>query len=288
MVAAVVVTHDTRDDAIACVGSLHDAGADEIVVVDSGSHDRTAEVVRTRFPDAQVVETGNVGFGRAANIGVERTTAPTVIIANADTRFRPGSAAVLTEIFGDSPDVGAVGPLVRYPDGRVQASARRLPTLGQAVGHALFGRWWEENRWTRAYLRADVDPRTPEDVDWVSGCAIVLRRRAFDDVSGFDPRYFMFVEDVDLGYRLRARGWRVRFSPAVEVFHEVGGSRKVRPARMIIEHARSLDRFYGVAYAHGAGRLLRPFIRVGLVAWTVAGIVGVAAARLRSAPDGTR
>lgn len=279
--AAVVVTHDTRDDSIACITSLNGAGADEIVVVDAGSRDRTAEAVREMFPDAEVVQTGNVGFGRAANIGVQRTTAPTVIIANADTRFHPGSAALFAEIFGDSPDVGAVGPLVRYPDGRVQASARRLPTLGQAVGHALFGAWWQENRWTRAYLRADVDPRAPEDVDWVSGCAIVVRRLAFDDVNGFDPRYFMFVEDVDLGYRLRARGWRVRFSPTVEVVHEVGGSRKLRPARMIFEHARSLDRFYGVAYADGAGRLLRPLIRVGLAGWTVARIVAVGVARLR-------
>ncbi len=265
--AAVVVTHDTRNEALACISTLRPAGAEEIVLVDSGSNDGTAEAVRAAFPGVVVVELANVGYGQAANIGVARTSSPYVVVANADTRFAPGSVSTLAAELDADPELGAAGPLVRYPDGRLQASARRLPTLTQALGHALLGLWWPDNPWTRAYRMRDVDPNQPREVDWLSGCALALRREAFVAVGGFDPAYFMFVEDVDLGYRLRQAGWRMIFTPHAEVVHAVGASTRARRAAMVIEHAKSLDRFYGRAYAHGPGRLLRPFVRLGLLLW---------------------
>ncbi|MDP9023404.1 MAG: glycosyltransferase family 2 protein [Actinomycetota bacterium] len=268
--AAVIVTHDTRDEALACLGSLSDAGADEVVLVDSGSSDGTADAVRDAFPDVTVVQLPNVGYGRAANVGVARTTAPYVVVANADTRFEEGAVAALADDLERHPDAGAAGPLVRYPDGELQASARRFPTLGQAIGHAAFGLWWPDNPWTRAYRMRDEDPTAEKEVDWLSGCALALRRDAFVDVGGFDPAYFMFVEDVDLGYRLQQAGWKVRFAPDAEVIHAVGASTRRRRAWMVIEHAKSLDRFYGRAYATGPGRWLRPLIRVGLALWVLA------------------
>ncbi|MFN2556527.1 MAG: glycosyltransferase family 2 protein [Nitriliruptorales bacterium] len=265
--AAVIVTHDTRHEALACISTLRPAGAEEIVLVDSGSHDGTAEAVRAAFPGVVVVELPNVGYGQAANIGVARTSSPYVVVANADTRFAPGSISALAAELDANPDLAAAGPLVRYPDGRLQASARRLPTLPQALGHALLGLWWPDNPWTRAYRMRDVDPNQAREVDWLSGCALALRREAFVAVGGFDPAYFMFVEDVDLGYRLRKAGWRMIFTPQAEVVHAVGASTRARRAAMVIEHAKSLDRFYGRAYAHGPGRLLRPLVRLGLLLW---------------------
>ena len=267
LTAAVIVSHETRDEALACLATLAAAGADEIVLVDSGSTDGTAAAVRSAYPDAHVLALPNVGYGRAANEGVKRTSAPYVVVANADTRFAPGAVSALADEFAKHDDVGAAGPLVRYPDGRLQASARRFPTLAQALGHGLLGLWWADNPWTRAYRMRDEDPLVDKDVDWLSGCALALRREAFDSLGGFDPGYFMFVEDVDLGYRLRRAGWRVRYVPRAEVVHAVGASTRRRRAAMVIEHAKSLDRFYGLAYARGFGRLLRPLVRVGLAFW---------------------
>lgn len=266
-VAVVIVNHETRDDLLACLETLEPAGAQEVVVVDCGSTDGSVAAVRTARPDVTVLALDNVGYGRGANAGVARTSAPYVVVANADTRFAPGSLRRLAAAFDGAPDLAAAGPQVRYPDGRPQASARTFPSLGQAAGHALLGLWWPGNPWTRAYRQTDVDASLARDVDWLSGCALMLRREAFDDVGGFDPGYWMFVEDVDLGFRLRQAGWRVRFEPDAQVVHVVGASAGRKRARMVIAHARSLDRFYQRAYARGVGRLAQPFVRVGLVLW---------------------
>jgi len=271
-VAVVVVVHDTRDDLVACLDTLVGRVADEVVVVDSGSRDGSAQAAREHPAASSVLALPNVGFGQAANAGVATTDAGVVILANADTRFPPGSVAAMRDFLAGRPDVGAMGPLVRYPDGRLQLSARAFPSIGQALGHAVFGLWWPSNRWTRAYRLTDWDHASERDVDWLSGCCLAARREAFDAVGGFDPAYFMFVEDVDLCARLAADGWRVVFSPAAEVVHAIGGSVSQVRLRMVVEHARSLDRFFGRRYATGWRRGLRPLIRLGLVGWGLSAI----------------
>lgn len=267
-VAVVVVTHQTRDELLGCLESLDKTGVEQVVVVDCESTDGSVEAVRDQRPDVKVMALTNVGFGRAANAGVARTDKPYVVVANADTRFDPESIQAMVTAAGMSEDIGAIGPEVQFPDGRPQSSARTFPTLGQAAGHALLGLWWPKNRWTRTYRQLDVDNTEAREVDWLSGCALLLRRTAFDEVGGFDPGYWMYVEDVDLGYRLREAGWRIRYEPAAQVTHRVGASTsKKRRTKMVVAHAKSLDRFYGRAYNQGVGRLARPFVRMGLVLW---------------------
>lgn len=267
--AAVIVTHDTREHALACVRTLGPAGAGEVVVVDAGSSDGTVAALRERHPGLEVVELPNVGYARAVNAGLARTVAPHVVVANADTRFDAGSVGRLGATLVEEPDVAVVGPAVRYPDGRAQASARRFPSLVGAAGHALLGLWWPRNPWTRRYRMRDECAEGPRDVDWVSGCALALRREAVEEVGGFDPGYFMFVEDADLAWRLRQRGWRVRFEPRAGVVHHVGASTDAAGAAMVVAHARSLDRFFGRVHAGRPTRWLRPLVRLALAAWVV-------------------
>ena len=270
--AVVIVNHNTREDLLACLDSLAGSGAAQTVVVDSGSTDGSLDAVARRFPDVTRIGLANVGFGSAANAGVAATAVPTVVIANADTRFPAGAVATLGQAMLQRPRAGAIGPLIRFPDGRLQLSARAFPSIGQAIGHAALGLWRPHNRWTRAYRLTDWDHASERDVDWVSGGCLAVRRAAFDEVGGFDPAYFMFVEDVDLCARLAAAGWKVVFAPVAEVTHAVGGAVSRRRFRMVLEHARSLDRFFGRRYARGPGRLLRPLIRVGLAGWALTAI----------------
>ncbi|MEX2504650.1 MAG: glycosyltransferase family 2 protein [Egicoccus sp.] len=282
--AVVVVSHQTRAQALTCLDSLASAGADEVVVVDTGSTDGTAEAVRAAHPGVRVLAVDNLGFGAGANLGAAVTRAPVVVVCNADVRFDAGSVADLAARLDERADVAAAGPAVRYPDGRPQASARRLPGLATAIGHAVLSRPWPGNPWTVRYRATDADPERPRDVDWLSGCCLALRREAFETVGGFDPGYFLYVEDVDLGVRLRAAGWRLRYEPSARVVHEVGASTGPvgpggrvstrRRAWSLAIHARSLDRFYGLHLATTPlRRLARPLLRVGLAAWVGATLV---------------
>lgn len=277
----VVVAHRSRADVLALLGDLDPATP--VVVVDTGSGDGTVAAVRATAVDRplRLLELVNTGYARAANAGI-RALPPAVtcaVVLNADVRLDRDVPARLAALLDADPSLGAVGPRVRYPSGAAQASARRIPGLGTAVLHGLLGWWWPGNPATRAY-RADptaaaraADPTAGADevlgVDWVSGCAVALRRAAVEAVGGFDPGYPLFVEDVDLCDRLAEAGWRIGFAPGIAVVHRVGGATAGRPLRARLAHARGLERFA----AQRLPAALRPValvLRPVLVVWAVA------------------
>ena len=133
-----------------------------------------------------------------------------------------------------------------------------MPSALDAVGHALFGVVLPRNRFTRRYRQLDVDPSSPRDVDWLSGAAVWLRRSALDSVGGWDEGYFMYVEDVDLCWRLRRLGWRVAYEPSGTVTHVQGASTERHPYRMIVRHHRSVYRFAGKRWQGPKRVLLLP------------------------------
>ncbi len=276
---AVVVTHRTPVRAARCAASLRAAGADEVVVVDAGSRDDTATRVAAAAPGARVLSLANLGFGRCANAGVAALPpgVDVVVVCNADTAWAPGSVTVLADGLRAAGAVAA-GPTVVYPDGRPQASARRLPPPGTAVGHALLGRWWPANPWTRAYRDASAD----DEPGWLSGCALAVDRPAFVAVGGFDPGYFLYVEDVDLCVRLRAAGGRLVVVPGARVVHEVAASTGRRRARSVRHHARGLDRFAATHVLTGWRALLRPALWLGLAGWAASQLLWERAAARRT------
>jgi N-acetylglucosaminyl-diphospho-decaprenol L-rhamnosyltransferase len=212
--------------------------------------------VRAELPDVRVdVAAENLGYAGAANLGIASTSAPVVAVCNSDLHVAFGTAAAMLRRLDDEPDLAAVGPSIREPDGTRYPSARCVPTVGDAVGHGLLGLVKPDNRFTRRYRELDADPAVPRDVDWVSGAAIWLRRAALDTVGGWDERYFMYVEDVDLCARLRTAGWRIVYEPGGAVTHVHGASTDRHPYRMIAEHHRALLRFAASRW-HGAKRAL--------------------------------
>lgn len=289
--AAVVVNFEAGDALTACVESLladtSAGGPPEVVVVDNGSADGSVARLRAAVPDVRVVDAGgNVGYAAAANRGMAATTADVIAVCNADLEVRPGTGAAMLAAFAD-PTVGAAGPRVLNPDGSTYPSVRRDPPLLDAVGHACLGWCWPRNPFTRRYRELDADPDVARDVDWASGAALWLRRTAVDAVGGWDEGYFMYLEDVDLGWRLRRAGWRVRYEPAGVVVH-VGGLSTARvPVRMVVEHHRSSLRFVAKRW-HGVRRLLLVPAAVFLAA-RAALTAGVEAVRSRrSRPEASR
>ncbi|MGH9000738.1 MAG: glycosyltransferase family 2 protein [Acidimicrobiia bacterium] len=260
--AAVIVNYNAGGALCGCVASVladDSAGSAEVVVVDNASTDGSAEALRARYPDVAVVEAGeNLGYARAVNLGIAATGAEVVAVLNPDTVVHPGTAAAMLGRFRAEGDLGALGPQLRNADGSVYPSARRLPSALDAVGHGLAFFVWPANPFTARYRQTGADTTRPRDADWVSGAAVWLRRRALDAVGGWDERYFMYVEDVDLCWRLRRGGWRVAYEPAGVVDHLLGISTGAVPYRMIAEHHRSLWRFATIRFT-GPRRVALPF-----------------------------
>jgi N-acetylglucosaminyl-diphospho-decaprenol L-rhamnosyltransferase len=270
---AVVVNYEAGPALSRCVHSLladTSAGAaPHVVVVDNGSSDGSAAAIEHALPAVSVLRPGeNLGYARAANLGISATDAPVVAVCNPDLEVRAGTAIAILSRFAAEPDLAAAGPMIRNPDGTIYPSARSVPRLRDAVGHGLLGLLWPTNRFTKRYRQLDADPRRPRDVDWVSGAAIWLRRDAITAVGGWDERYFMYVEDVDLCWRLRRAGWRIGYEPDGAVTHVQGASAAKHPYRMIAEHHRSLLRFAAKRW-RGARRLALPFAAVFLTVRTV-------------------
>ena len=244
VLGAVVVNYNASDLLIGCVESLRRAGIDEIVVVDNASDD--GSLVALAGADARVtlVPIGkNIGYGSAANRGVAKLATEFVLICNADLVVEEESAHRLVDVLVSDEAVGIVGPSVRDVTGAQYPSARTVPSVIDAAGHALVGLFRPENGWSARYRGDGIDRTVAGDADWLSGACLAIRTVAFESVGGFDEAYFMYVEDLDLCWRLRRAGWRVRFEPSAEVTHVQGFSTRRHPYKMLLAHHRSTLRF---------------------------------------------
>lgn len=273
--AAVVVSYNASTHLRPCLESLAAEGVSRVVVADNASVDGSEDVAR-RAGAVWVQSGANLGYGAAANLGARHPVAAVadyVLVCNPDLVVRPGCVAALVSSLERDGRLGAVGPRVSNPDGTLYPSARTFPDLLDAAGHGALGLILPDNRFTRRYRLLDWDHRDEAVVDWVSGACFLARRRAWDEVGGFDPSYFMYLEDVDLCWRLARAGWKVGYQPAAEVVHVQGVSADRHPYRMLAAHHRSMWLFARRS-SRGARRLVLPLVAVGL-----AGRLAVAGSR---------
>ena len=258
-------TLDTFLDSLAGATARTDV---PVVLADNGSVDGAPERAAAGRDGVTFLPIGeNVGYGAAANRGIASLDPGYgwVVVANPDLEWGPGSLDALLDAGRRYPRAGSLGPLIREPSGEVYPSAREIPSLVAGAGHAVLGPVWPGNPWTAAYRRSRED-RAERPAGWLSGSCLLLRRSAFDSVDGFDPRYFMYFEDVDLGERLGLAGWRNVYVPSAEVVH-VGGVSTGKPevsARMLAEHHRSAYRYLARRHPGPFRAPLRAALRAGL------------------------
>lgn len=199
-----VVNWNGGEDNLACLGALVRQGdaLAEIVFVDNASSDGSLELVRASYPGLVVLpQSANLGYGGGNNVGIARALehgAQAVLIVNNDVILPSGTLARLARALDEHPTAGIVGPRVLYRD---------EPARLWAAGGSLT---WRENLTTlRGHREADASRwQRTEVVDYVLGCALLVRAEVLRKLGGFDERYFAYTEDVDFGLRARAEGWQ--------------------------------------------------------------------------------
>jgi N-acetylglucosaminyl-diphospho-decaprenol L-rhamnosyltransferase len=263
-VVAVVVNYNAGAALSECVASLKREGVQAIVVVDNGSTDDSLECLAGESPGVQVLRTGrNLGFGGGVNFGARRTTGEMLLVCNPDLVLRPGALDAMVNRLVQDPSLGLVGPALVTPTGDIQPSGRAFPTLRRSTVQALLSVLLPKNAYSRRYREANRTRAGTGIVDWVTGACLLVRREAFDAVGGFDDRYFMYVEEVDLCWRLAKAGWRTGYESSARVLHLAGISTALVPYRMIVAHHLSLWRFARQTTS-GSERLLLPVVAVGV------------------------
>lgn len=235
----------------------------EIIVVDNASTDGTADMLRAAFPPVRLIaNTENVGFTRANNQALAVAQGRFLFLLNPDAELERGAVRALRS-FMDAPAngrVGIAGPQLVYPDHRLQSSRRRFPTLATALLESTpLQQWFPRNRVLDRYYVRDTSDQAAQDVDWLVGAALFVRRAVYDAIGGFDERFFMYSEELDWCQRAHAAGWRVVYVPQARVVHyEARSSEQVVARRDIYFHSSKVRYFKKY---HGAqGEALRWFL----------------------------
>ena len=268
-VGCVIVDFSAGSHLVNAVNSVLAAGVVDVVVVDNAGEGASASALGELARHVHLVEPGrNLGFGAGANRGVAALgDAELVLVANPDIVLHKGALDVMADTLEAHRQWGIAGPTILNEAGATYPSMRQFPNVFDAVGHATLGRVWPTNPFTRRYREAG--PAPDGTTDWVSGSCLMVRRALFEELGGFDERYFMFAEDMDLCWRAKEAGHLVGTAPQAVVTHVEGVSRRVAPYRMQVAHHRSALRF-AVRTTNGPARLLLPLAAIVLAARLVA------------------
>ncbi|HEV7662987.1 MAG TPA: glycosyltransferase family 2 protein [Chloroflexota bacterium] len=201
----------------------------QVTVVDNASGDGSAELVATEFPWVRLVRNArNVGFGAAHNQAIREAFGRYVLVLNSDARPLSGALRELVAFLDDHPDTALAGPQLRYPDGRVQPSRRRFPTLATLfLESTQLQRVVPRNRVLQKYYVQDRSDDESQEVDWLVGACLCVRADALAQVGLFDERFFMYSEELDWCRRFRAAGWKIAYVPRAKVVHLEGGSTRL-------------------------------------------------------------
>ncbi|MFH1279712.1 MAG: glycosyltransferase [Candidatus Eisenbacteria bacterium] len=245
----VVVNYNTKDHVLELLRSLeehpslHEA---EAIIVDNASSDDSVEEIGRHFPDAKIVRNEtNLGYSKGVNRGIREAKGEFFLVLNPDIRLRDGSLDRLVEYALENPDVGMAGSKLLNPDGSLQYSSRAFYTWRTLLWRRTpIGRLFPDSPVIREHLMLDWDHNSTRDVDWMLGACLLVRRDAVEDVGLMDERFFLYFEDVDWCYRMKAHGWRVVYvaDSVMEHRHRRGSARPF--SRQKAFHLSSMFHFF--------------------------------------------
>ena len=228
----IIVTHNSGLTICACLAPLFESPDVEVVVVDNGSKDGISRIIEQDFPSITFMALNeNLGFGRACNIGATASSGSCLMLLNPDAVVLPGALKTLATFLKDHPQAGIVGARLVDPLGQpLQSMGDRPSVTGLLLDKPLA--WLVKHIRSKGLWRRMLGefsakfrlPSKPEPVPWVSGAALCCRRSTWDAIGGFDEKFFLYYEDVDLCLRASQAGWEVWHTPDAVVSHQSGAS----------------------------------------------------------------
>ena len=239
--SCIIVTHNSLEVIDDCITSLLESGVEpsRVYVVDNGSSDGTAAHVSRRYPAARVVESSeNLGFSKANNLGAWESSSRLIMFVNPDAIFLPGAMGEMISAL-DSSEVGICGPLLLNRDLHPKPESY-LPSTSVPGLFLLQTHLWKPVYLARRFLDRILQPTSPRERRVLSGSCMLVRREAFVKVGGFDERFFMYAEDLDLCESISRAGFRVVQAPAAHVIH-LGGGTYVASRTVLFNSLRARD-----------------------------------------------
>lgn len=246
----VIVSWNTRDLLADCLNSVMVNARHlslQVIVIDNGSADGSAAMVRSEFPGVQLVENeANIGFAAANNRALPLCSAEYVLLLNPDTRVIGPALTILSDFLREHPPVGAVGPKIVHPQSRFRTlSCGYQPTIRTIFNHYFFlSRLFPESPAFRGYqLLMGVHDKQPRVVEWLSGVCLMVRRQVIEQVGPLREDWFMYAEDLEWCERISAGGWGLVHVPTAIVEHHQGASAQQNEAVRTM-WVQSLKRYF--------------------------------------------
>jgi GT2 family glycosyltransferase len=274
VLSIIIVNWNTRQDLLDCLASLYAQKPRcgfEVLVFDNASTDGSAAAVAARFPQVRLlVGAENLGFARANNRASREAGGVYWLLLNPDTIVQPGAIEKLLDYMNGQSAVAAVGPRLINPDGSLQPSIERLPTL--------FSEWWRLFHLDRLYPISSypapvLTSRQPRRVEVLNGACLMLRREAIAGSPLFDEAYFVYSEEIDLCDRLRQSGWALHWVPEAVVSHRGGQSTRQVADAMFVELYRNKLLFFRKRRGAAAAAVYKVILfQAALVRWVAGGI----------------
>ena len=238
-ISIVMVSWNTRSCLVDCLQSIEEhkgASCPEVIVVDNASSDGSPELVKSRFPAVHLIRNGrNLGFARANNIGIGEARGRYIALVNSDVILLPGCFEKLIAFMDDNPGIGMVGPRILNLDGTIQPTARRFPTFLSCLCRTLaLDRLLAEGNIFPSSFEAGF-PQDAVKVEVLSGCFLVVRRKALAQVGLLDEHFFIYGEDIDWCKRFHMAGWGAALYPQAQAIHRGGASSSRAPLRFFVE-----------------------------------------------------
>lgn len=217
----------------------------EAIVIDNCSNDNSAEIVG-KYPQIKLyVNQQRRGFSANNNYGMALAKGKYLLLLNPDTEVLPGALEKLIAFMDESPQVGLCGAQLLFPDGSIQPSPRRFPTLGATIARRTPLRIFLRNsRFNQRHLMFDLDHTQPQSVDWLLGACLFIRREILETVGPLDEGFFLYVEDIDWAKRVHQAGWQVYYVPTAQIIHHhIAVSDKHFLSRYTWLHLKSMIRY---------------------------------------------